>query len=388
MHKTDKIKMGEKIETSRPIRVGIVGANPDRGWGSGVHRRVIQFLPEFELSAVCTTKRETAERAAHEFGATHAFIDATDLVTHPDVDLVAVCVLAPHHYDIARAALAAGKHVYCEWPLAFTVEQAEELAAMATDRGLKAMIGLHLNGAPALRHAAQLVTDGFIGTMQDVNLHVRVPGSITRTMATRSSGTHLLSIYGGHLLGALTSHFAPIIDWSARGAIHLPPYDETGLPCTRDAPDHVLIQGELANGSLFSLDLGSMSMAGMGSHWRIGGTEGTIQLHSAAADMPAMEALTISGGRLGDDIRPLGIPGHLDCADIPAEPQRYSAYPGVEASRAALASVGNLYRQLDQAIRTDGPVFPDFTHAADIQRLVTAIDATLIEADSHSNTQS
>ncbi len=360
------------------IRVGIVGANPDRGWGSGVHRRVIALLPEFELTAVCTTRQDTANRAAQMFGAAHAFTDPAALAAHPDVDLVAVCVLAPHHYGIARAAILAGKHVYCEWPLAITMDQAEELAALAAERGVKAMIGLHLNGAPALCHAAQLVEQGFVGQVQDVNLQVHVPGSITATMATRQQGTHLLSIYGGHLLGAITSHFGAIADWTVRGAIHLPPFDETGTPCIRDAPDHILVHGKLTGGALFSLDLGSMSFAEMGSQWRIGGDGGTLHLRSTTPDMPAMEALSLSGAKLGEAVRAIPLPSSLDCTDIPEQPQRYSAYPGVEASRDALVSIGNLYRRLGQAIQNDTPVFPDFAHAAAIQRLTADIDAALI----------
>lgn len=364
--------------SSAPVRVGIVGANPDRGWGSGVHRRVINYLPGFELTAVCTTRQDTAEKAANLFGARHAFTDPAQLAAHPDVDLVAVCVLAPHHYAIARSALLAGKHVYCEWPLAITLDQAEELTRLAAERGVKAMIGLHLNGAPALRHAASLVEQGFIGAMQDINLHVRVPGSITQTMATRAHGTHLLSIYGGHLLGAISSHFAPIVDWTARSAIHLPPFDETGAPCTRDAPDHILIHGELANGALFSLDLGSMSFAGMESHWRIGGSGGTLRLDSTAPDMPAMEALTLSGAKLGEMVQPLPLPQTLDCIAIPGAPLRYSAYPGVDASRDALVSIGNLYEDLGRAIRDDTPPFPDFAHGLAIQSLTAQIDKALI----------
>lgn len=368
----------QQTRPAAPIRVGIVGANPDRGWGSGVHRRVIAQLPEFALTAVCTTRQDTAERAAQMFGAAHAFTDPAALAAHPDVDLVAVCVLAPHHYGIARAAIAAGKHVYCEWPLAITLEQADELAALAAERGVKAMIGLHLNGAPALCHAAQLVKQGFVGRLQDVNLQVHVPGSITATMATRAHGTHLLSIYGGHLLGAITSHFGAIADWTVRGAIHLPPFDETGAPCPRDAPDHILIHGTLAGGALFSLDLGSMSFSDMGSQWRVGGDGGTLHLRSAAPDMPAMEALTLSGAKMGEAAHAIPLLPAFDCPDIPDQPQRYSAYPGVEASRDALVAIATLYRRLGEAIRQGGPVFPDFAHGAAIQRLTAEIDAALI----------
>lgn len=113
------------------LRVGIVGANPDYGWVSGVHRPVVQSLPDYRLHGVCTTREESSRRAAAEFGAALSFMDSTALAEHPEIDVVAVCVRAPAHYEIAHAALAAGKHIYCEWPLAFSVAQADELARMA-----------------------------------------------------------------------------------------------------------------------------------------------------------------------------------------------------------------------------------------------------------------
>jgi predicted dehydrogenase len=359
-----------------PIRVGLVGANPDRGWGSGVHRRVIEQLPGFELSAVCTTRAQSAEEAARRFGARHAFTDAAALASSPDVDLVSVCVLAPQHYAITRAALLSGKHVYCEWPLALTLDQAEELAALAADRGVKAMIGLHLRGSPALRYAADLIAQGFVGTLFGVALQVRVFGPMMGAMATRSGGTTLLSIYGGHLLDAVDHYFGGIADLAARAAVHLPPIDETGAAIARDAADHLLIQGSLQEGALFSVDLAGASLAGLGSSWRIDGSEGTLILSSADPTLPAIEALSLQGARAGEEMRAMPIPRQYDCDAIPAEPDRYFAYPGSDASRAALVSIGNLYGQLGRAIRSDDPIEPDFHRAVQVQRLLARIDRT------------
>lgn len=360
--------------TTLPLRIGIVGANPDRGWGSGVHRRVVAMSPDLALTAVATTRADTAAAAADAFGAAHWFTDGGDLARCADVDLVAVCVLAPYHYGIARAAIEAGKHVYCEWPLALTAEQAEELARLARERGVKAMIGLHLNGAPVMRHAAALIAQGFIGKVIGVNAHVRVPGPITRTMAMRANGTTLTSIYGGHLIDAIDRWFGAVGDFDARARIHLPPFDETGSPVDRDAADHLLVHGELAGGALFSLDLGGASMGALGSCWRIEGTEGQIVLSSADPAMPAMEALVLHAARTGEALRPMPLPADCDCGFIPPEPARYHAYPGVEASRAALCAVGNLYTDLARAIRRDLPVTPDFARAARVQHLVGTID--------------
>jgi predicted dehydrogenase len=361
---------GEKV-----LRVGIVGANPAMGWGSGVHRRVIARLPRFTLQGVCTTKRESAERAAREFGAPLWFTDAAELSRHPEIDLVSICVKAPHHFEIALRALQAGKHVYCEWPLAFTVAQAEELTALAHKRGLKAMIGLHLHGAPAMCYAADLVRNGYIGKPLGVSLHARVFGPIMGAMATRAGGTTLTSIYAGHLLDALDYHFGGIGDLSARAATHLPPIDETGAPIARDAADHLLIQGTMGNRALFSVDLAGASLVGLGSTWRIEGSEGMLVLSSAAPDMPAMEALSVHGARLDEQLHPLPIPAEHDCDYIPPQPERYSAYPGSDASRAALASIAKLYQRLGEAILMGGSVDPDFARAVRVQQRLAEIDA-------------
>lgn len=357
------------------IRVGIVGANPDHGWGSGVHVRVIDRLPEFSLHAVCTTREESARRAASLFGAPLHFTRADQLACHPEIDLVSVCVKAPFHFDIARAALEAGKHVYCEWPLAITVEQAEELALLAKARGVKAMIGLHLRGAAPMRQAAKLIADGRIGPVNGVTLIARVFGPIMRAMAMRAGGTTLLSIYAGHLLDAVDHYFGGIVEIAARGAIHLPPIDETGAPIARDAFDHLQFHGRLENGALFTVDLAGVSVTGMGCSWRIDGREGSLVLTNRASDLPAIEALGLAIAEGGAPFEPLGIDPAFECNAIPGTPDRYPAYPGSSASREALSAIGNLYGELAHAIRTDGPITPNFARAVEIQKLLARMDA-------------
>ena len=77
----------------------------------------MRALPQFEIAAVCTARQESAEAAARHYGAPLAFSDPEKLARHPDVDLVTVSVKVPDHYGPVMAAIEAGKHVYCEWPL-------------------------------------------------------------------------------------------------------------------------------------------------------------------------------------------------------------------------------------------------------------------------------
>src|SRR5882762_45129 len=104
------------MATTSRIRVGIVGANPQRGFATLAHIPALQALPQFEIAAVCTSRQDSADAAAKHFGVPLAFADVEKLARHPDIDLITVSVKASDHYRPAMAAIEAGKHVYCEWP--------------------------------------------------------------------------------------------------------------------------------------------------------------------------------------------------------------------------------------------------------------------------------
>ena len=102
------------MATSNKIRVGIVGASPNRGFASIAHIPALQALPDFEISAVCTSRQDSADAAAKHYGVPLAFCDAEKLAQDPNVDLVTVSVKVPDHYLPVMAAIEAGKHVNCE----------------------------------------------------------------------------------------------------------------------------------------------------------------------------------------------------------------------------------------------------------------------------------
>src|SRR5882672_12866676 len=110
---------------SKRIRVGIIGANPDRGWAAQAHIPALKALAaDFEITALSTSRRESAAAASRRFGVPLAFDNHHDLVNSGAVDVVAVTVKVPYHLELATAALAAGKAVYCEWPLGNGVHEA------------------------------------------------------------------------------------------------------------------------------------------------------------------------------------------------------------------------------------------------------------------------
>jgi predicted dehydrogenase len=86
------------------IRVGIVGASMRNGWVRDAHIPAVSALPEFAITAVSTSRQETADETAKHFGIPHAFADPYKMVQHPDVDLVSICVRVPFHHQLGMAA--------------------------------------------------------------------------------------------------------------------------------------------------------------------------------------------------------------------------------------------------------------------------------------------
>ena len=115
--------------SEHPLRVSLVGANAERSWAKAAHVPALRASPEFALTAVATRRMASAEAAAQAFGATEAYDDFRKLVRSNNVDIVTVCVRVPSHFDVVMAALEAGKHVMCEWPLGRDIQQRSENVA-------------------------------------------------------------------------------------------------------------------------------------------------------------------------------------------------------------------------------------------------------------------
>src|SRR5205085_12217094 len=151
------------MAASSKIRVGIVGASASRGFASIAHIPALRALPQFEIVAVCTSRQETAEMAARHYGVPLAFADPDQLARHPDIDLVTVSVKVPDHYRPVMAAIAAGKHVYSEWPPGRDTDEALEMLRAADRRGIRHVVGLQGQMSPAINYVKDLVADGYVG---------------------------------------------------------------------------------------------------------------------------------------------------------------------------------------------------------------------------------
>src|SRR5438270_7063409 len=153
------------------IRVGIIGASPDRGWAAQAHIPALKSLADdFEITALSTSRRASADAARKLFGVPVAFDNHQELVNRADVDVVAVTVKVPYHRELATAALDAGKAVYCEWPLGNGLIEAETLAALARKTGVLAVTGLQARSAPSVAYVRDLIQRGYVGDVLSTTL--------------------------------------------------------------------------------------------------------------------------------------------------------------------------------------------------------------------------
>jgi predicted dehydrogenase len=157
-----------------PLRVAMIG---HRFMGA-THSQAWRVAPHFfdlprgiDMALVVGRNRAATEAAANQLGWREAATDWRDAVTREDIDLVDICAPSNVHAEIAIAALATGKHVLCEKPLANTVDEAEAMASaaqQARDHGAFAMVGFTYRRVPAIELMRQIVLGGEIGEIRQV----------------------------------------------------------------------------------------------------------------------------------------------------------------------------------------------------------------------------
>ena len=198
--------------SKQTLRVGMIGyafmgAAHSQGWRNAT--RFFDLPVGIELTAVAGRNAEAVEAARERYGFGAAVSDWRQLVERDDIDLIDVCTPGDTHAEIAIAALRAGKHVLCEKPLANTVAEAEEMAAVAREaavHGVYALCGFTYRRTPALAYAHRLIEEGRLGTLRQVRgqylqdwLHDE-NAPMTWRLDKSKSGSGALGDIGAHLI--------------------------------------------------------------------------------------------------------------------------------------------------------------------------------------------
>lgn len=351
----------------KPLRICLVGATPGSGWGPRAHVPAYKALPEVELAAVCTAHEETAQAAAKEFGAPKDYADYRAMVEDPEIDIVSVATRILLHHPISRAALEAGKHVYCEWPLCVTSAQARELLELARGRSLRHMTGLQARYAPPLLRMKELLEEGYLG--RPLTFHLSMFGggalqprpSASGFLARKDSGFGALTIAGGHSIDALCWLLGDIESLSAQVDSQIAEwtFPDTGEKVPVTSPDNVSFVARLESGAVGAVQISNTAMHGSGFRLDVHGVEGKITAASPA--LLELSLVTLRGARAGEAEQEILIPDRL------------IEVPGVDLGSAAY-NIAQLFRGFVKAIRSGTELSPNFQDGMRLHRLLEAID--------------
>ncbi|MBO1333824.1 Gfo/Idh/MocA family protein [Streptomyces sp. VRA16 Mangrove soil] len=353
-----------------PIGVGIVGLSARRGWASRAHLPALRLLDGFEVRALSASSAESARRAAEKHGVARSYGSAAELAADDGVDLVVVTVKVPDHLEIVRAALAAGKAVFSEWPLGTGPAEAEELASLAARHRLRTFTGLQARSAPAVRYLRDLVADGYVGEVLSTSLVASGRGWGAEFpeggayLLDRASGANMLTIPFGHTLDGLTSVLGDVDEVTAVTATRRRTVTDphSGTVLRPDVADQLALGGVLSSGAVASVHFRGGLSRGTNFRWEINGTDGDLVVTGDHGHLQ-MGTYTIAGAHGSDPA----------LAELPV-PERYFD-PSLAALRDTDAyNVGAAYAQLRRDLTDGTSVVPDFAHAARHHRLLARIE--------------
>lgn len=356
-------------KTQTPIRVGLVGIG---NWALHGHVRVLSLLPQYELTAIYSQRHDSAVAAAEKFGFKHVVNSLSELVEHPEVDLVIVLTTAPQHEAAVRAAIAAKKNVYCEWPLTTRTGVSEELVQLAEDAGVKHIVGLQRRLAPHNRFVRDLIQEGYVGKLRSVRIHVSMnyfqalrPNSLRWTVPAENFSS-VIAIYAGHFLDML---FAAT-GWPTKvAALALNQFDtvtikETGETFATTTPDQLALTGLLADGAVLSVHIEGGKRNGSGVQIDISGYEGDLKITNTSAF-----------GDVGDNYVIQGAHGDNLALEELVVPSSYDQVPSAQLPSAVL-ELAELYVAYARDVAEGTQTAPTFEDAVRMHKLIDAAMAS------------
>ncbi len=352
------------------LGVGIIGVSPVRGWAATAHIPALRALPNYEIRALSAHSAESARAAGEVFGVSAVFSDREQMVTQPGIDVVAVTVKVPHHRELVSAALAAGKAVYCEWPLGRDLDDARAMAALAAGQGVRTAVGLQARQAPAVEFVQQLLREGYVGEVLSTTMvGLSVPGDMVGQpnayMLDKANGANVLTIAAGHSLDTLNHVLGEFADLSAVAELRRPliTIEETGEQIVKTAADQIAVIGTLTSGATASIHIREAVAGGTGFLWEINGTSGTLRITADAA-YPEIYPLTIAGAHGRNEPAELAAPAALT--------QKWPALTSLD--RTPAYNVGRTYAAFAADIGDGTHTVPDFADAVRRHEVIAAIE--------------
>lgn len=372
------------------VNVGMIGYKFMGKAHSNAYRALPMFFPESihpNMKVICGRNENAVSEAAKQFGWDEYTTDWKNLLERDDIDLIDINAPSNVHKEIAIAAAQAGKHLYCEKPLALTLEDSREMLAAAEDAGVKHMVGFNYRYAPAVMLAKKLVEDGRLGEihhfrawfLQDWITDPNFPLVWRLQKEIAGSGSH--GDLGAHLIDMahyLIGDISEVIGMSETFVKERPLPDEmTGLsakgsenaekgPVTVD--DATLFLARFANGALGSFEATRFATGHRSTNsFEINGSKGSVIF-----DFERMNELQVFFNDDEDDVQGFRRVVTTDEAHAFSEAWWPAGHPiGYEHT------FTHAFVEFMEAIREDRQPVPSFVDGVKCQQVLEAVDLSI-----------
>jgi len=341
------------------------------------------------LEMVCDLSPERAQIRAADLGFSRYSSDWREVVNDPAVELISVCTPNDTHAEISIAALAAGKHVWCEKPMSTTLTDSAAMRDMAINSSAKTIIGYNYTKNPAVTHARRLIEEGHIGRVSgffcryDVDNEADGSRPWSWRMSRDKSGTgangdvlsHVISV-GHYLTGSTISKVVgdiAIIHQQRADA------DNPDSQKTVDNDDMVSFLVTFANGVKGHIGASRVTWGRKcGLRWEIHGTEGTILYDQERLNELKLFIKDTDAGDSGTGDSGAAIAGFRTILTGPQHPP-YSAFlPNGGHSLGYMDVKICELHELLTAIESDKPVWPNFDDGLAIENVMDAVDRSAL----------
>ncbi len=351
---------------AREIGIGILGG----GYMGKAHAvamsavgAVFQTALRPRLEMVCASSEESAERYRVAYGFARGTADWRVLVNDPRVEAIIIATPQEMHKEIATAAFALGKPVFCEKPLGASLDDATAMVAAAEESGLPNMIGFNYIRTPASQYARRLIADGVIGDVtwfrgehtEDFYADPQMPA----TWRTDGMSNGTMGDLAPHMINGALALIGPIASLSA--VVETVHRDRPGGTVTND--DHAQMMCRFANGAMGQMYFSRIATGRkMGYAYEVSGTKGAIRFDQE--DQNALWLYKMDDAPAERGFRKiLTGPEHPDYEPFCQGPGHGTGYQDQIIIEA---------RDFLRAIETGQPVWPTFRDGLDVSRIVAA----------------
>lgn len=357
------------------MKIGILGF----GSMGKTHAYCVKNLPFFfgsafdvQILGVCTKNIENAKNATERYDLGFYTDNEDDIIYNTEIDTIDICTPNIYHYETAKKAILAGKHVYCEKPLAVSYAQAKELSSLAQEKGVKCQMVFNNRFLSPILRAKEIINEDKLGRI--LSFSIKYLHSSALDTVKKAGWKQDKDICGGGVLFDLGSHAVDLIYYlcgefkSVFGKSQIAYPVRTGVNGEKwqtNADEAFYMIGTLENGAIGTLEVSKLTTgANDDLTLEIHGEKGSIKFDLMNPNFLEYYDCNLTDGSYG------GNRGYTKIECVNRYPSPGGVFPGIKAPIGWLRGhIGSYYSFVD-AVENNKPTCPSFIDGAYVQRVL------------------